>query len=256
MAEKVWKIEDLKNLGFTESEAKKMLPLVNSGKTPAEAYKEIMKTETIVKSKDPVGAVMADTMSKITDIAIQRVDNGSGTPVFLINAGGKEKTADLNTLIKFLQEIVRENSSKGPTPEIKQLQKELAELKELLAEKEKAEEQSKLDELEARIEMQISRLQDAINKQHIPVGDKIDVADLFQVLNQNGTLNQMLRLAEQFLQTRAKQLDIQRNMSLLDKALVLANQVDDVDKISRLIKVLKELSTPENDIEIVPEDED
>lgn len=255
MAKKTWSLEDVMQLGVSEKTAKKLLPYLNEGKTLEEAFKEINRSE-VVKSKDPVGAVMANTMDKLTDIAIQRVDNGNGPPIFLLNAGGKEQTADLNTIINFLQQVIKENSAKGENPELKEMQKQIAELKDLLAKKEAEEEEDKIKELEALLNMKIADLQDAINKQHIPVGDKVDITDLFQVLNQNGTLNQILRLTEQFLKNREKQIEVQRNMSLFDKAMVLANQVDDVDKISRLLKVLKELSTPEDNYEIVPEESD
>jgi len=241
--------------GFTKSEAKQILKLMDSGMTLRDAIYEIKEEKKeIMRSKDPVGAAAAGMLTDLSKIAIKKIDTGNGNPILVLENGGKGGT-DTETLVNFFKDLM-DNVKKSDNPkELEELKSELEELKNLLSGKEKSEYEQKIEELQNSIEIQIAQLKDSIRRSNVPITDSVDLTEILTTLNENGTLNQILKLTEQYLRNRAKQMDIQRNMTLFDKALILSSQVEDVDKVTKILRVLSELTGKheEEDIEVVEE---
>ena len=196
-------LDILKKMKFTDKEIEKLSAYLKRGMTVADAIKEL-EEEGESKFNNPVENAAADTLSKVTDIAIKKVDSPSGQPIFLVRAGGKQAQGDLNTVIQFLQDIMERNGQKEDKKEIDELRNDLAEIKKMI-EKDEKERKSKIEQPEAKINNKIAQLQDAIIRELINRRKKAGYAKLFKELNDNGVLNLILRSAEQILTYRAKQ---------------------------------------------------
>ena len=259
MSDKDFEIGDdvLADMGYSEDEIKKIKRYMKNGKmTFAQAVAKMHEGKAIIKSKEPVETVMADTMKDLKDIAIQRIDSGNGQPIFLVNAGGKQKEGDMNTVITFLKDMMKEYGNKGDNKEVQEIKEKLANLEDLLKKEKEKEKEDKVEEIESVLGAKITKLEDMLGTLGMGGTESVDIIEVLKALSKDGSLNQILDIAKQMLRNRAKQIDVQRNMSLFDKALILSNKVDDVDKIMKLIKAMKEMSKAEEEIEIVPEKEE
>ena len=238
-------LDKLKKMKFTDEEIEGVSAYPKREMTVADETKEL-EEEEVTKFDNPLENVAADAISELKDIALREVDSSSGQPIFLVQIGGTKVQADRDTLLSLLPDIIERYGQKEDKKGIDKLEKDTAELKEMIEKKDKERERRKIEQFEAKMENQIAQLQDEVNSELRKRGMKAEeFVKLFKALNDNGILNYILESAEQNLDDHAKQIKLEKTMTLVEKGMMLANQVDDIDKVRESLKMLKEVTNSE-----------